>query len=185
MAKEEMIEFEGVVDEVLPNTMFRVSLENGAEVTAYLTLLRLKGTPITTFARETYEQFDGQSIADHGLHKHVLNLNFVSDLTLIKAYAGSLLKQFSTPRGRLEQVTLRNHSLEDQATLLGLGVICDLDELDGAETNYAIVGVRHSLDQRTGDNLLTLILEPLTKVAYWLLEVVGRGELDEATYLGF
>ena len=34
MAKEEMIEFEGVVDEVLPNTVFRVSLENGAAVTA-------------------------------------------------------------------------------------------------------------------------------------------------------
>jgi translation initiation factor IF-1 len=35
MAKEEMIEFEGVVDEVLPNTTFRVSLDNGAAVTAY------------------------------------------------------------------------------------------------------------------------------------------------------
>lgn len=35
MAKEEMIEFEGVVNEVLPNTVFRVSLENGCEVMAY------------------------------------------------------------------------------------------------------------------------------------------------------
>ncbi len=35
MAKEEMVEFEGVVDEVLPNTVFRVTLENGSMVTAY------------------------------------------------------------------------------------------------------------------------------------------------------
>jgi translation initiation factor IF-1 len=35
MAKEEMIEFEGVINEVLPNTTFRVALENGTEVTAY------------------------------------------------------------------------------------------------------------------------------------------------------
>jgi translation initiation factor IF-1 len=35
MAKEEMIEMEGVVNEVLPNTVFRVTLANGAEVTAY------------------------------------------------------------------------------------------------------------------------------------------------------
>ncbi|HSD54241.1 MAG TPA: translation initiation factor IF-1 [Burkholderiales bacterium] len=35
MAKEEMIEMEGVVDEVLPNTVFRVTLANGAVVTAY------------------------------------------------------------------------------------------------------------------------------------------------------
>lgn len=35
MAKEETIELEGVVEEVLPNTVFRVTLENGAAVTAY------------------------------------------------------------------------------------------------------------------------------------------------------
>lgn len=35
MAKEELIEFMGVVDEVLPNTVFRVTLENGVSITAY------------------------------------------------------------------------------------------------------------------------------------------------------
>ncbi len=36
MAKEEMVELEGVVNEVLPNTVFRVTLDNnGKEVTAY------------------------------------------------------------------------------------------------------------------------------------------------------
>ena len=35
MAKEETIEMEGVVQEVLPDTRFRVTLENGATVIAY------------------------------------------------------------------------------------------------------------------------------------------------------
>lgn len=35
MAKEEVVELEGVVNEVLPNTVFRVTLSNGCEVTAY------------------------------------------------------------------------------------------------------------------------------------------------------
>jgi len=35
MAKEELIELTGVVDEVLPNTVFRVTLDNGCAVTAY------------------------------------------------------------------------------------------------------------------------------------------------------
>ena len=35
MAKEDMVEFEGRIDEVLPNTIFRVMLENGNIVTAY------------------------------------------------------------------------------------------------------------------------------------------------------
>ena len=36
MAKEESIEMEGVVIETLPNTMFRVELENGHIVTAHI-----------------------------------------------------------------------------------------------------------------------------------------------------
>lgn len=35
MAKEELLEFPGVVEEVLPNAMFRVKLENGHEVLAH------------------------------------------------------------------------------------------------------------------------------------------------------
>lgn len=34
--KEELIEFESVVTETLPNTMFRVRLENGHEVIAHI-----------------------------------------------------------------------------------------------------------------------------------------------------
>ena len=36
MAKEEVIEVEGVVREPLPNAMFRVQLENGHEVLAHI-----------------------------------------------------------------------------------------------------------------------------------------------------
>ena len=36
MAKEDHIEMEGVVTDVLPNTMFRVKLENGHVVTCHI-----------------------------------------------------------------------------------------------------------------------------------------------------
>ena len=36
MAKEDMIEIEGTVVETLPNTMFKVELENGHEVLAHV-----------------------------------------------------------------------------------------------------------------------------------------------------
>ena len=35
MAKEDVVEIDGVIDEVLPNTFFRVTLVNGVKVTAY------------------------------------------------------------------------------------------------------------------------------------------------------
>ena len=36
MAKDDVIEFEGTISETLPNTMFRVRLENGHVVTAHI-----------------------------------------------------------------------------------------------------------------------------------------------------
>lgn len=36
MAKEDVIEFEGVVEEILPNTTFKVRLSNGHIITAYI-----------------------------------------------------------------------------------------------------------------------------------------------------
>ena len=36
MPKEDMIEMEGLVDEVLPDTRFRVTLENGHNIIAYM-----------------------------------------------------------------------------------------------------------------------------------------------------
>lgn len=36
MAKEDYIEMDGVVQETLPNTLFRVELENGHVVTAHI-----------------------------------------------------------------------------------------------------------------------------------------------------
>ena len=36
MAKEECVELEGIVTNTLPNTMFKVKLENGYEVVAHI-----------------------------------------------------------------------------------------------------------------------------------------------------
>ena len=35
MPKEDVLEYEGVVSEILPNAMFRVKLENGHEILAH------------------------------------------------------------------------------------------------------------------------------------------------------
>ena len=35
MAKEDLLELEGVVDEILPNAMFKVTLENNHEILAH------------------------------------------------------------------------------------------------------------------------------------------------------
>ena len=49
MAKEELLEFEGVVTEVLPDARFRIKLDNDHEITAY-TAGRMKKFRIRTLA---------------------------------------------------------------------------------------------------------------------------------------
>ena len=49
MAKEELMQFEGLVTEILPDARFRVELENGHEVIAY-TAGKMKKNRIKTLA---------------------------------------------------------------------------------------------------------------------------------------
>lgn len=52
MSKEELLEFEGIVEEVLPNAMFRVKLQNGHEVLAH-TSGRMRKNRIRVLAGDT------------------------------------------------------------------------------------------------------------------------------------
>lgn len=76
MAKEEQIEMEGTVVDTLPNTMFRVELENGHVVIAHISgkmrknyIRILKGDKVTvqltpydlTKGRITFRSRDGKS----------------------------------------------------------------------------------------------------------------------------
>ena len=49
MAKEELIQFEGVVTDILPDTRYRVLLDNGHQIVAY-TAGRMKKNRIKTLA---------------------------------------------------------------------------------------------------------------------------------------
>ena len=49
MAKEEMLEFEGVIADVLPDGRFRVTLDNGHEIIAY-TAGKMRKSRIRTLA---------------------------------------------------------------------------------------------------------------------------------------
>lgn len=79
MAKEDQIEMEGTVVETLPNTMFRVELENGHVVIAHISgkmrknyIRILKGDKVTvqltpydlTKGRITFRSRDGKSNPD-------------------------------------------------------------------------------------------------------------------------
>ena len=62
MAKEELIELDGIVDEVLPDSRYRVKLDNGIEVGAYASgRIRKHRIRILAGDRVTLEVFATQS----------------------------------------------------------------------------------------------------------------------------
>ena len=84
MAKEDQIEMEGTVVDTLPNTMFRVQLENGHVVIAHISgkmrknyIRILKGDKVTvqltpydlTKGRITFRSRDGKSASSNGDNK--------------------------------------------------------------------------------------------------------------------
>jgi translation initiation factor IF-1 len=71
MSKEELVELGGVVSEVLPQTRFRVTLENGVEVTAYASgkmrkhRIRILAGDHVTLEMSPYDMSKGRIIFRH------------------------------------------------------------------------------------------------------------------------
>jgi translation initiation factor IF-1 len=78
VAKEEMVEFEGVVDEVLPNTLFRVTLQNGNMVMAYASgkmrkyRIRILAGDRVTIEMSPYDLTKGRITFRHKLERGVV-----------------------------------------------------------------------------------------------------------------
>ena len=85
MAKEELIDMEGTVHQVLPDTRFLVTLDNGVEVTAYLSgkmrknrIRILAGDKVTlemspydlSKARINFRHKDERPAPAHGQHQN-------------------------------------------------------------------------------------------------------------------
>ncbi len=71
MAKEELIEFEGVVLELLPNAMFRIKLDNGHEILGH-TSGRMRKNRIRVLAgdRVTVEMTPYDLTKGRVIHRH-------------------------------------------------------------------------------------------------------------------
>ena len=88
MAKEEAIEVEGVVREALPNTMFRVELENGHVVIAHISgkmrknyiriltgdKVKIKGV-LTAASEEGFQIREEKNVKPEGGKKKELQVN--------------------------------------------------------------------------------------------------------------
>ena len=172
----------------------KVTVNNTALGAVYLTLLNIRGTPLTASQPIQLRSIDGSSTAAYGIRKLTKTVAGVNDEELVQSYADWFVHNWGQPRAEYRSITFDYNEQTDA----GLATyvyepLSDTEPLiitdnwtEGASTpqSYWVCGM-HSVVQ-SGVWEVTLILENyLNMSGYWQLENAILGILDETTRLAF
>lgn len=164
-----------------------ITIVNGDASTVYVTLFRLRGTPISMYAAASTHAIDPTSIGANGRQKRVLALPALGDEATASTFANYMVQRFKSAVGRIKSVSLwGNRSDATLANVLTLGVgsyvsVADTF-LNNQSQNYIVTGLRHRLAPR-GSHWTRLFLEPLDRSQYWILGDTNLSVLGETTRL--
>jgi hypothetical protein len=82
-----------------------ITVINSALGPVYLTLLKIKGTPLTARQALTLTATDAQSIYDYGMAQQAVTVAGISDQELVQAYADAYVNRTKTPLSRYRVVS--------------------------------------------------------------------------------
>lgn len=162
-----------------------VTIVNGDASTVYVTLFRLRGTPLSMYAAASTSANDPTSIGQNGRQKRVLSLPALGDEATATTFANYTVQRFKTAVGRIKSLSLwANRSTTALTNVLALGVGSYISVSDAfvmnQSQNYIVTGLRHRLAPR-GSHWLRLFLEPLDRSQYWILGDETLSVLGETT----
>lgn len=163
----------------------------------YVTLLQLRGTPLTQFDEQTHNYNDPNSIARHRLKPKQMSLRMLNSKSLVEQYATYLVNRYSEPITHVATVTFSaNKSSANMTAALTYTIgdrIAVSDSWSGHDKDYIIIGEQHTLtvansttsQLETYPHDVTWMLKPISRDTLWILETVGKSELGLTTRLGF
>jgi hypothetical protein len=167
-------------------TQFTLSL-SGA-LPGYILKLQQRGKPLYDYGATVIQDEDVGSIALYGLNILPIDMSYQSNPTFGLEVAQYIIHTSSVPvteisglvrfvdlENPLELARSINREISDRIRLI--------DEFTGIDRSFFI----NAIDESELDGVLKteFLLAPFDSTAYWLLEVVGRSELDRTTTLGF
>lgn len=169
----------------------QVQLTNAnAHYTMSVRKLTLRGTPITSYAKQTAAVFDVDSYIAYGIHEKNVTLRALDDEVLATDYANNIIAQFRNGVARAETLTVNANKSDARMTLAmscAPGTVVTVDDGESEHNaDYVIVGEAHRVragGEHTHD--VTLTLKPLARAQYWVLGRVGFSELGTTTILAF
>lgn len=152
----------------------KITVVNTGVHDIYLTLLRLRGTPLETFERASALAQDAASIATHGRIERNLQIDLLDDDEFAQQFAQTLVARFGEPLFRLASASLMVET-DDVVTWAALGLtigdrVSITDSASAHDRDYLIVGERHNVDARARQHRLSWVLKPADRDPLFLID---------------
>lgn len=174
----------------------KVTINNTATGRVYLTMLQIRGTPLTALQPVTLRAVDAESIASYGLIKQAITVAGLDNEELIQQYAEYYVRTHSQPGGAFRSVSflftgntpagLAEYVYEPLSDTEPLLIQDDWIE-DAADAKpYWVAGLRCAVDAQAQTWAVTFVLEDYSfSAGFWKLEDDELGVLDQTTRLAF
>lgn len=170
-----------------------VNLTNNSAADLYVTLFKIRGTPLTARQPVTVKSINAQSIHDYGYHRKAWTIAGVDDQDLVQRYADYYVDLYNLPIARYRTMTFDwpadpSDPMYRPALILplffaGLKIVDDFIE-DTANTRiHWVAGEQHTVGD--GQWTTTWFLEDYVQSAFWVLDDPDLSVLDISTRPAF
>jgi len=177
-----------ILSSVLNAASAELTLTNSAPFEIFVTLLRLRGTPLIAHDDQFVTAISADSLYNADFRRRVIDVGAMSSDEDAAEYARFFVTRFQAAIGRFASVMFiasKTASRMTNALTATIGSrISIADSLSEHDSDYIIVGERHEI---IGDHThtVTWILKPISREAFWVLGVAGKSELGTTSNLAF
>jgi hypothetical protein len=172
-----------------------LTINNQGAVNLYVTLLKIRGTPLTARQPLTLTSADAPSIRDYGQQSQSMTIAGVDDAELVQQYADYYIQRNKDPLARYRRVTFEfpetaSDPMYRPALILplrfaGLRITDDwIEDVSGTRVHW-VAGAQHTVDGAARTWRCSWFLDDYIQNAFWQLGDSDLGVLDMSTLLGF
>jgi hypothetical protein len=165
----------------------KITLKNSGTVSNTLESYRISGQKITSQRVQTIEREDLDSTMLYGKRSVNIDTGVMNDLDLGISIASYESKRKAQPIGITKSLMIRQGRFPSSQTLgYTMGTVIAVSDTQLAhDSDYVIVGERHSLRESLTLHDASFVLSPLSQNKVLLLNVSGRDELDGTNVVGY
>lgn len=168
-------------------TSVEFQVENNNILDIYITALQYKGTPLIWYDESITVNDAFSTYKYDSRPSKPLNLKMIDDAEFAKSLADFILARQKDPAAQFKSITF---IANDSATLAGYvisrtigNVITITNSFVNHNSQYMIIGEKHSYAQETGIHQVTYYVRHLGRDKFWALGYSGYSELGTTTRL--